>query len=226
MESIFSTIFVILIIVIPIIIYLSSLSTVTDAKLLWFNGLSFPKMPDLYFRKFGVMFGSVFFSLIGIVLFFCGRIFIRSKSVNQDLPLSSLVPKSIEDRRKSYVTRATIIEDILFFGLPLMLLIIGLAYPLMCQFESPLTGGIMLILTSVYFLIFGLYMFKYSGIICALTIIFAVFICYTAIYLFLIKKTTTITSKTDTSEDTTNKDKTDTEDTTTSNGTNNTTSNT
>lgn len=184
MMNISSTFFVLIILALPIIIYATSLSTIVQSDASWFTSTGHTKMPDLMYSKFGLLIGVIVNGMLGASLVFVAKLLIRSFSTSGT---EKFVPNSILNGR--YPDDKPFLEKLMFWLLPIMILLYALAYPVSCQYKHHLIGGVLLIIPGVYFVLFGLWLMKYSWIITLLMVIYGIVLIYESVFFFLSKDT-------------------------------------
>jgi len=184
MTNIISTFFVILILILPLVLYVTSLSTVTTENEAWFDQGDFPKMPDLMYTRFGKLTGVIANAMFGAALLFLSKILVRSASV-QNTRFENFIPSSIKGKEEQ---KKSVLEIIIFFAMPIMYLMYIIAYPVMCATKEYIAGALLNLLPGIYFLIFGAFLYKYSLLVTILVAGFGSFLIYTGIMLLLVKK--------------------------------------
>lgn len=202
-NDLFNVIFTFIIILLPILMYITGLSTAKTTDVTWYNTKeSSTQMPDLMFSKFGLLVGVVGNGLLGISLLFMSKFLIRDFS-SKEQGRSNYIPDRISQGAATHGKDKTFIEKLMFWCMPIMMLLSGLAYPLMLNFHSTVTGGILCIIPGIFFAIFGFWWWtKYSSIIIMVLLeVYAIIMIYTSINLFVSNSSeesflTTLTSNT------------------------------
>lgn len=197
-NELFSIFFVLIILILPIVMYITGKSTALSADTAWYDLLeSENKAPDLMYSQFGLLVGVIANGCLGVAFFFMSKILIRKfdspKTGVKDIGVmrdNSFVPSQITDiKAKERSGGNKIIENILFWLMPPMVFMYSIAYPLMVQFKSTVLGGVLNLIPGIFFAIMGGWwlFFYHSVIIAVLLWVFAALLIYTSIVLFIMK---------------------------------------
>lgn len=189
MVSLTSTLFVILIMAIPVIMYVAGRCTVMPADETWYDGLNYGKKPDIMYNKFGLLLAIIFNVILGAGFLYLGKLMIRTF---QDKRGASITPTG----KKTGITgldfsnakyKKTWIDWILFLCMPIMLCLYAIAFPLMCHYRSVITGAILNVVPGAFFLLFGIFVgIKYRWVVGTLIGIFGLALIANSVILFMV----------------------------------------
>lgn len=195
-STLVSTLFVILLMTIPVIMYIAGKCTVMPADNDWYNAnVDFGKKPDIMYNKFGILMGIIFNLMLGASFLYLGKIMISSlqNNVGQTITPSSkrklfgISALDFSDPSSKY--RKTWIDWILFLSMPVMLCLYAIAYPLMCQYHSVIIGAVLNLIPGLFFVLFAIWIgYKYSSwLVALLMLIFGVYLVINSVILFMVK---------------------------------------
>jgi hypothetical protein len=136
--------------------FIGGIAAVRPEDIAWYSTREGPDekvyIPDILYTKLGLLIGTLLNFLIAGALYVLGISFGVFKSRNKD---GTVKFESVDP---------SVLDYVLFYTAPIMFLLFSISYPIMCINRKAIIGASMNVVTGLFFLMFGFYLWKFDPV--------------------------------------------------------------